>query len=620
MKILLLLVLVPAFLCAGEINPKTTIKEVTVYLSGARITAESAVTLPVGVTEVRLTGLSPQIDKNSIQVSGLKNVSVLSVSYSVNYVNKKVDTEKIRELEAQLTALRRDLAVLQNLTKGLTNEESLLTNNIKIKGDDQNLTVEQISAYSKYYRERISAIQTEIYDNNIKVQKLQQQVSDLDYQVRSLRGGSNEQRGEILLKLDAQAAASLVLVTKYNVASAGWFALYDIKTDGIKEPLDIFYNAHVYQNTGENWNDVKITLSTGDPNANSIKPVMQPHYLNFVRSYTTTTATSSYNYKYNPTIRRVTGTVYDNTGMPLPGVNITIQGTSTGTTTDVDGMYSVDIPNGAQVLSYSYLGFTSQDMPVYAQQMNVTLQEDAETLEEVVVVGYGSKRKEYETASVTTVKPEEITYTGDVKQQGIAHTSFKITKPYSIPSTTEVTVIAIDKFNLPAEYEYYTAPVLNENVFITARVKDWEKYDLLPGEANVYFEGSYAGKTYLDPTLTTEDLTVSLGTDPSIVVERKEVDDTKGKSFLGGTRIVAKNYEISIRNNKNTDISLVMEDRIPVSQNKQIKVEEVKTGGAEYDEKKGLLTWKLNLKAKETVKKQLSYEVRHPKEQRVNMD
>jgi len=622
MKKILALLLLPALVLAGEINPKTVIKEVTVYLSGARVTAESVLTLPAGVSEVRLTGLSPQIDQNSIQVSGLKNVSVLSINYTVNNVAKKLDSEKIKVLEAEVAALSREYAQIQNIIKGLSNEEALMTSNIKIKGDDQNLTVEQITAYSKYYRERITAIQTEIYDNNIKVQKLQQRVADVNSELYKLKGGSNEQRGEILLKLDAQAAASITLITKYNVSSAGWFALYDIKTEGIKQPLDIFYNAHVYQNSGENWDDVKITLSTGDPNTNSIKPAVQPHYLNFVNNYTTTTATSNYNYKYNPTIKTITGVVFDDSGLPLPGANVIEVGTNRGVATDIDGRYTMAISSG-KAISYSSIGFISQELPIYAQQMNVSLRADQQQLDEVVVVGYGrtDDDADYSAASETTVKKEEITTsTGDVKEMGIAHTTFKITKSYSIPSTTEVTVIAIDKFELPAEYEYFTAPLINENVFLTAKVKDWEKYDILAGEANVYFEGSYAGKTFIDPNLTTEDLTVSLGTDPSIIVERKEIDDTKAKSFLGSNRIVFKNYEISIRNNKATDVSLVLMDRIPVSQNKAIKVDEVKTGDAEYDEKKGLLTWKLTLKAKESVKKQLSYEVRYPKEKKVNMN
>ncbi len=622
MKKLLLLLLFPTLLFAGEIKPKTIIKEVTVYLNGAQITAESAVNVPKGTTEVYLTGLSPLIDQNSIQISGLKDVSILSISYCVNAVAKKADSQKISLFDDQLAEKRRSLAVLQNIIKGLEEEATLLTTNKKLNSEQQSLTLEQITTFSKYYRERVAALLIEIYDNNVKIAKLNKEINDITTELSKLKSSSSEQRGEILVKLDAPVAAMLTLVTNYNVSNAGWFPIYDLKTQGIKQPLSIFYNAHVYQQTGEDWADVKVTLSTGDPNINNQKPQVLPHYLNFVRNYNSASATQSYNYKYNPTIKRVAGVVTDQTGAPLPGVNIVENGTSNGVSSDMDGKYTLNITSGKDI-TYSYIGFKQSTLPVYAQQMNLSMQEDTQSLDEVVIVGYGSARRdldyEQETASGSSIPAEDLTATGDVKQQGVTNTSFKITKPYSIASTQEVTVIAIDRFDTPAEYEYFTAPLLNENVFLTAKIKDWEKFDLLPGEANVYFEGSYAGKTFMDPTQTTEELVISLGVDPAVIVERKQIDDMKAKSLLGSTRIINKNYEISIRNNKVTDIYLVLMDRIPVSQNKEIKIDEVKTGGAEYDDKKGLLTWKLNLRVKESVKKQLSYQVKYPKAKRVNL-
>jgi Domain of unknown function (DUF4139)/N-terminal domain of unknown function (DUF4140) len=623
MKKVLLLLLLPSLLFAGEIKPKSTIKEVTVYRSGAQVTSASPVMLPKGVSEVYLTGLSPLIDQNSIQVSGLKDASILSISYSVNYIDKKADTGKMKLLEAQLAEKRRNYSVLQNLITGLREEQTLLTSNRALKGEQQSLTVAQVTAFAQYYRERHAAIQTEIYDATIKSNVLNKEISDLQQEYNKLTNESREQRGEILVKIDAPAPVTLDLITKYNVSQAGWFPIYDIKTQGIKQPLSIYYKAHVYQTTGEDWTDVKVTLSTGDPNINNIKPEVLPQYLNFIQQYRQEqTSTRSYGYKYNPTVKRVTGVVLDNTGMPLPGVNVVEQGTGNGVSTDMDGRYNINIGSG-QNLQISYLGFKDQVIPVYAAQMNITMEEDVQTLEEVVVVGYSSRgKRDDSTAAISSVSIEDIkerTGTGDVKEMGVTNAVFKITKPYTIASTQEVTVIAIDQFDLPATYEYFTAPLLNQNVFLTAKVKDWEKFDLLPGEANIYFEGSFAGKTFMDPLQTTEELVISLGVDPNVIVERKQIDNLKAKSFLGGTRIVTKNYEITVRNNKATDIELVLMDRIPVSQNKEIKVEEVQTGGAGYDEKKGLLTWKLNMKPKESVKKQLSYEVRYPKEKRVNM-
>jgi len=623
MKKLLVLLLIPTLLIAGEIKPKSIIKEVTIYLSGAQVTAESAVTLPKGTSEIYLTGLSPLIDKNSIQVSGLKDASILSINFSVNSIAKQIDSQKITTLEANLANKLRQMNLLQNIIKGLQKEETLLDTNKKINGEQQSLTLLQITTLSKYYRERIAALQTEIYDNNVTIIKLNREINDVTTELSKLKNDSREQRGEILVKLDVPVATTLTLITKYNVSNAGWFPIYDLKTQGIQQPLSIFYNAHVYQQTGEDWADVKVTLSTADPNVNNQKPEVLPQYLNFVRNnYTPQNSIQSYNYKYNPTVKKVSGIVLDNAGLPVPGATVTENGTGNNVQTDIDGKYTITITSG-QSLTYNVIGMKSTVLPIYSQQINVTLQDDAQMLEEVVVVGYGRSEKFKNTnqgdEESESDADKDLTATGDVKQQGITNTSFKITKPYSILSTEEVTVIAIDRFDAPAEYEFFTAPLLNANVFLTAKLKDWEKFDLLPGEANVYFEGSYAGKTFLDPMQTTEELTISLGVDPSVIVERKQIDDLKAKSFLGTTRIINKNYEISVRNNKATAINLVLMDRIPVSQNKEIKVEEVTTGGAEYDEKKGLLTWKLNLKAKESVKKQLSYQVKYPKARKVNL-
>jgi len=132
-KNLFIFLLLPTLLIAGEIKPKTTIKEVTVYLSGAQVTAESLITIPKGVTEVYLTGLSPLIDQNSIQVSGLKEVSILSINFSVNSINKQVDSQKITALEDNLAEKLRKLNVLQNVIKGLQKEEAFLKSSCHIR-------------------------------------------------------------------------------------------------------------------------------------------------------------------------------------------------------------------------------------------------------------------------------------------------------------------------------------------------------------------------------------------------------------------------------------------------------------------------------------------------------
>lgn len=638
----LVVLLFPLMLLAQEQKLKLTIKDVNVYRSGAQISSEALVNLPKGTSELVFGGLSPYVDQGSIQVNGLKDATILSISYNQNYLDKKTQSEKIEGLEKAIKTKNREIALVQNQNIGLQEEESLLKNNQNLQSEQQAITLDKVTAFSKYYRERMTALKTELFDNNLKISELQKEINNLNNEISKLRGDAKEQRGEIVVKIDAQNPSSLTLGIKYNVTEAGWFPIYDIKTNSIKEPLKVHYKAHVFQQTGDDWNNVKVTLSTGDPSQNNTKPDVVPHYLDFTNYYNQASSVKKYNYKYNPMVKTVTGVVTDTNGEALPGVTVLLKGTRNGTQTDFDGKYTINIAQGSELV-FSYIGMKDQTIPVYAQQMYVRLENDESQLNEVVVTAMGIKREsdfdgmidrkgagmdknnngvpdDLENSESETVGVKvKTTATGDVKEENITNTVFKINKIYSIASSDEVSVIPIDDFEVETEYEYFTAPVLNENVFLTAKLKNWEQFDLISGEANVYFEGNYAGKTFIDPSQTQEELIISLGVDPTLVVERKQLNNMKDKSLMGSTRTVKKEYEISIRNNKATDVEIVLKDRVPLTQNKEIKVEKITHTANEYDEKTGVLTWKVSLKAKESVKKQLTYEVKYPNGKRINL-
>lgn len=197
---------------------------------------------------------------------------------------------------------------------------------------------------------------------------------------------------------------------------------------------------------------------------------------------------------------------------------------------------------------------------------------------------------------------------------------FHLSKPYSIKSSQEAQTVLIDNFNIPATYEHFTAPLIQEKVYLTALVKDWEQYDMLPGEASVYFAGSYAGKILLDPRVTEEELAISLGVDPAVQIERKQINSKKDKSFFGNTIKVNKSYAINVRNQKKTAIKLKLVDRIPISQNAEIKVEDVNQSAKEYNKQTGLLTWEFNLQANTNVTKDFSYTIKYPKGKQINLN
>lgn len=106
--------------------------------------------------------------------------------------------------------------------------------------------------------------------------------------------------------------------------------------------------------------------------------------------------------------KTMTGNVTDQAGLPLPGVSVVVVGTTNGTQTDFDGNYSI-IADVGQVLRFSYIGQATVERPIGASNtINLQMEDDAQALEEVVVVGYGSQSRETSTSAVSTVTSEQI--------------------------------------------------------------------------------------------------------------------------------------------------------------------------------------------------------------------
>ncbi len=704
-----------AFAKANTDKPETTvtstIQEVTVYLSGAQITRNASANVNTGTTTLIIENLSPFIDENSIQVSGLQNASILSINFGLDYLNKPKHPEKIEALKKERDALNLKISRINSEIDGLRTEEEVLNSNKKLGSDTVEIDVEKLKVMAEYYRNRLTEIRNALIDADLQKKTLQSEINDINKQFQEYNVSEETQKGLITMKINSSEVANLDLVISYVVSEAGWFPMYDLRANTVNAPLDLLYKSHIYQKTGVDWNDVNLVLSTGDPNIDNNKPDVDTKFLNFVNPHSyrnTTRATSAYKYKYNPNVKFVTGTVYDENG-PLPGASVIIEGTNNGVQTDFDGRFSLEVSEGER-LSFSYVGYKTQQIPVHASNINITLEEDNNALDEVVVTAQGLKREKkasgYAISEALTGKssgvsgsaknvvirgyssingnneplyivdgvpfdnsesnnllygntsssrslgldPNQIkdvkvlkglaaatlygssgkngvivittksgTATGQYKVQAITTTRFEIANPYSIATDGDVTIIEIDKFVVPASYEYYAAPILNENVFLTAKINNWEQYNLLPGEANIYFEGSYSGKTYLDPLATTQDLTISLGVDPNVVVKREQLDNFKATSFLGNQKIVDNVFELTVKNNKSSAISIKLIDRIPKSQNKDIKVDEVNPGDAVYNKETGLLNWTLNIPTNSSLEKRLSYRLKYPKHKNINL-
>jgi len=198
------------------------------------------------------------------------------------------------------------------------------------------------------------------------------------------------------------------------------------------------------------------------------------------------------------------------------------------------------------------------------------------------------------------------------------NTEFDISLPYTVASSNKPTLVDIRNYELKADYNYSAAPKLDKDAFLLAKARGWEELSLLPGEANIFFESTYTGKSFIDPNNIKDTLSLSLGRDKRIVVKREKQKELTSRKFIGTNQKETFAWEVSIRNTKAEAIKISLEDQIPVSQNSQIEVTATDLGGAKYNKDIGKLLWELNLQPNETKKIVFKYEVKYPKDKQVN--
>ncbi len=260
--------------------------------------------------------------------------------------------------------------------------------------------------------------------------------------------------------------------------------------------------------------------------------------------------------------------------------------------------------NQAPILGSWFLRYGYQDDYSNDDVLSNKLQGRAASvkLEQVVVTGYAMK-KDKEVRSINAT---------DVETQ--LNVSFDIDIPYDILSNGKAHSVALKEIKLPATYKYYAAPRVDKEAFLLAEINDYSKYNLLPGEANIIFEGLYVGKTNINPNQTTDTLNLSMGRDKKISIKREKVVDKSGTKFLSSYKEQTFTYDLTLRNNKKEDIEMLLKDQYPLSSDKEITIELLEDGKAKVNTETGILTWELKLAPNETKKIRISYKVKYPKD------
>lgn len=503
------------------------LNQVVVYRQGARITQTASISVPAGNSEIILDNLTPSIDPNSLQVGVKGNAILLSASVRTNFMGYKSLPKRTKQLQDSLLIVSDRIDWLTNEQAIYQGEEKLIIENQKIVNEKEKITATDLAQLADFYRSRLTSVRKKNYDNNILLRDLKEKKKQIEQQLQEINYQQGKQMGEVVLSFSAEQLTKATISITYLTYNAGWSPIYDIRCAGVSKPLDLLYKANVFQNTGYDWSNADLIISTGNPAADNERPILNPWYIDFMQ------------------------TLYR-------------------------GMASVS------------------DKKMAASSMNMYMEAD--------------KAEEMEMEEAAPVPYDVVETTNQMAVE------YEIKIKQNIPSDGKEHIVPISNFELPARYTYHTVPKLNPHAFLLAKVGDYNQFNLLPGQTNIFFEGMYIGQTYLNPEVVSDSLVLSLGRDDRVSVKREILKDLTSAKIIGVNKKETKGYELVIRNNKTIPVSIEILDQVPIPQNEDIEVEIIEMSGAEYIADYGRLMWIYDLNPGETKKIRLIYSVKYPKD------
>ena len=530
------------------------IKQVKIYTTGAVVTRTVKTTVDAGTTSLEFDNLSSSIDKQSVSVTGTGDVTILSVQYNLNYLNKEKVPMEIQAMKDSMEYFTHEIDKLNDLHSVYSEEETLILANKSIKSDREGVTAENLTEMADFYRKRLSDIKAKLLDIEDKIAKLNLENDRINSQMQLLNVEEDKPTGSVIVTLSSNKRTQVNLDISYLIYEAGWTPLYDIRAKDISSPITLNYKANVQQKSGEDWKNVHIILSTGNPTISGVIPYLGPWHLNLYTIAKEDEGQDKRSKNKAGKISVITG------GTPTTGWNFQGgDGSETRGARSGDTKYSLTVTDANAAT-------TAQNISVSQNQFSV---------------------------------------------------DFDINIPYTIPSDGKIYTVDVRQFEMKSDYSYHAIPKLDHDAFLIAHVTGWDTLNLLSGNANIFFENSFIGSSYLQLQNTNDTLEISLGRDKRIVINRENQKDYSSSQRIGSNQFKSLSYDISVRNTKSEAINIIIEDQIPVSDNKDFTVKMIENSKADYNEKTGIVSWKLKVNPSETQKKKLAFSVKYPKKQEI---
>lgn len=622
----------------GEKEVRHTIDHVTVYRQGAQIKRTATSVVPAGTATLVFPGLPTSIDPSEVRITGTGDFTILSVThrYHTDTLSGAESQAERQRLQLERNSLYHDMQQEQHWYTILDKEEQLLASHTQFTVKDSGVDLNRLIDATQFMRERRIELLQERQAIDQRIGDMQASLTKLDQAMAALPPLRTETHLELLIHTEANAQTSGAISFGYWMQNAGWDPAYNARVESVSDPLKLESIALVKQQTGEDWDRVNLSVSTGTPNRNRSKPHLSPWFLHAnhhgARGAASSAAAAANQWlktqPYNPTVRQVRGQLYDAQGQPLIGATVSVPG-GRSVVTDVNGFYMIDVPQNARNISYQSLGMVAENINISNCVMDVALAPALDVLEEVVVTGYSAYAAEdEERGSLFGSRREReaqraaqaFDYASVTVQSTPTQTRFDIDAKYSIASDGVVQSVRIKNMEVPAEFLYEATPKLDAQAYLMAHVLDWEELDLISGRLRIYFEDDFVGESTLALNLASDTLSLSLGPDPAIQVRRKLEGHNNKTNVITGKRELERSWEITVDNRKAQPIRIVIDDQLPLSNDEDVLVKAEALGGGKLDKDTGRIEWDLVVKPGEREGLRFRYSVQAPKEVPIRLD
>lgn len=581
---------------------QANLRSVTVYRSGAEMIHNASATIKQGNSELVIDNLSNNIDINSVQIKVPSTVTILGIEFSNNYIVNAEKTPHMQLLEDSLQHIQESIGKLNLSVSNTTELLEVLKANRDIKGEQSGLSVAELMKLMDYYQTKSLELQGNVALMLEKKKKAAEQADKIQKQIDEEQKKNVSTAGRLTLQVSAATATKAEFTISYIARNAYWTPFYDVRVENIKNPVKLFYKAKIVQTTGIDWKQVRLSLSTSMPAQKGDAPLLQSWFLGYIDPYAV--------YDKNKTMNTLQGLV--------PGVQI--RGASSLNEVVVVGYGS----SGNGDVSKDYIA----PKPVYVLNGNIISDDEfaqinpnaikkIEVLKSKAAAAiYGSRAEGG--ATVVELKDGLEDYVSVASNT--LNVNFDIDMPYDVPTNGKEQTATLQTVDVNTMYQHYAVPKLDADAYLLAQLPEWEKLNLLPGEANIILEGTYVGKTFIDPNAVTDTLNLTLGHDKRVVIKREKLTDFSSVKFLGSNKLQKFTYEITVKNNKSEPVNMLLKDQYPLTTNKDIEVELTDAANAEINKDLGVLNWKFSLAPNETKKIRFSYSIKYPKDKTININ